>query len=202
MRWRTADVDVSPPSQSPTLGAPTAEVWKTRYIWNICLRFCQVGRSAVFVDAHLQFLVWGGASSSFIRAYWAALRDNPRIPSPHSFSALRGVWGIKWRVNIEHFILKHSESDGHPLTLYIQCICRCIQKSVWQPKHSTKMRQTWGKDSGSSQEKRGSCRHLNKINGSFNGSFYNQTLTQTGPLYLNLHAGLMELISITLHLFG
>ncbi len=89
---------------------------------------------------------------------------------------------------MEHFALKHYEYDGHLLTLCIQCTCRCIQKTVWQPKHSTKMRQTWGTDSGSSQEKRGTCRHLNKSNGAFNGSSHNQTLTQTGPFYLNLHA--------------
>ncbi len=89
---------------------------------------------------------------------------------------------------MEHFALKHYEYDGHLLTLCIQCTCRCIQKTEWQPKHSTKMRQTWGTDSGSSQEKRGTCRHLNKSNGAFNGSSHNQTLTQTGPFYLNLHA--------------
>lgn len=36
----------------------------------------------------LQFLVWGGPSSSLMRAKRAALREMPLIPSPHSFSAL------------------------------------------------------------------------------------------------------------------
>lgn len=37
---------------------------------------------------YLQFLVWGGPTSSLKRAYRAPLRDSPLIPSPHSFSAL------------------------------------------------------------------------------------------------------------------
>lgn len=39
--------------------------------------------------SYRQFLVCGGPSSSRIRAKRAALRDRPRIPSPHSFSALQ-----------------------------------------------------------------------------------------------------------------
>jgi len=36
-----------------------------------------------------QFLTWGGPSSSRSRANRAADIDRPRIPSPHSFSALQ-----------------------------------------------------------------------------------------------------------------
>lgn len=36
-----------------------------------------------------QFLVCGGASSSLSKLYLAADKAKPRIPSPHSFSALR-----------------------------------------------------------------------------------------------------------------
>lgn len=44
--------------------------------------------TAEIVRVDLQFLVCGGPSSSLMRAKRAALRDIPRIPSPHSFSAL------------------------------------------------------------------------------------------------------------------
>ena len=45
--------------------------------------------SILLIFFYLQFLVCGGPSSSLSRANRAALRDSPRIPSPHSFSALR-----------------------------------------------------------------------------------------------------------------
>lgn len=49
----------------------------------------------------------GGPSSSLSRAYLAALRDRPRIPSPHSFSAL-------WRTHNpwfhEHYLHTYSHT--------------------------------------------------------------------------------------------
>jgi len=59
----------------------------------------------------LQFLTCGGPSSSFIRANRAADIDRPRIPSPHSFSALckfmkiyyteyNLFWSILWSLKI------------------------------------------------------------------------------------------------------
>ena len=40
-------------------------------------------------NTHLQFLVCGGASSRRMSAYRAAFKDRPRIPSPHSVTALQ-----------------------------------------------------------------------------------------------------------------
>ena len=60
---------------------------------------------------YLQFLVCGGPTSSLNKAYRAALRDSPLIPSPHSFSAL---WCDRKRKDkilfikkIIHFFLFH-----------------------------------------------------------------------------------------------
>lgn len=57
---------------------------------------------------YLQFFVCGGPSSSLSRAYLAALSDRPRMPSPHSFSAL-------WRTNTSAntWLQEHSAAHLH-----------------------------------------------------------------------------------------
>lgn len=50
-------------------------------------RFSSVGLTNIKICGR-QFLVCGSASSKRSRAYRAAVNDIPRIPSPHSFSAL------------------------------------------------------------------------------------------------------------------
>ena len=62
-----------------------------------------------------QFLTCGGDSSSFNKAYWAALIDKPRIPSPHSFSALQNL------KNTNHL---YESFDQIYFTLCIQYICK------------------------------------------------------------------------------
>lgn len=53
-------------------------------------RFSSVGLIRIN-NCGRQFLVCGSASSKRSRAYRAAVNDIPRIPSPHSFSALQIV---------------------------------------------------------------------------------------------------------------
>lgn len=92
---------------------------------------------------NLQFLVWGGPASKRSRAYRAALSDRPRIPSPHSFSALRHRQRESVTKRIyESMYLGPTPVFESPLTLGIQCICRSYQQCTWQRWHNTRMRWT------------------------------------------------------------
>jgi hypothetical protein len=52
----------------------------------------------------LQFFVWGGPSSSWSRAYLAADMANPRIPSPHSCSALEHNKTFLWKDQVQYTV--------------------------------------------------------------------------------------------------
>lgn len=113
---------------------------------------------------YLQFFVCGGASSRRISAKRAALSDKPRIPSPHSFSALKSTHG-RWQIPQQiRKGKKNNEKREHlcGLTLCIQCIYRCSLRWPWPQSHSTKRRWTWVQDTSSFPRKKESWQEKRK----------------------------------------
>ena len=134
----------------------------------------------------LQFLVCGGPSSNLMRAKRAALREIPRIPSPHSFSALWHDTSMGWYMVQVHWCISpvnwihhyHSAIANNTggitgyycnnttswswclLTHRTQCICRCRWRCPWLLWRNTRSRWTWATGTGSYPRKTKPCRIL------------------------------------------
>lgn len=119
-----------------------------------------------------------------MRAKRAALREMPRIPSPHSFSALWHDTSMGWYTVQVHWCISPVSSIHHYhsakakttggitgyfcnntiswsrclLTHRTQCICRCRWRCPWLLWHNTRSRWTWATSTGSYPRKTKPCR--------------------------------------------